>query len=299
MTRALAVLVVTAALAGPASAQVDLSGAWRPMLHEDLGHRLDEAGGAPGICCAGGPAIGDYTGLPINAAARLKADSWDARVESAPERQTILQPGVYWALSPGGIRIQPVVDDTTQRLVALTIYRAGLAGSTSRVIWMDGRPHPPGHAAHTWQGFSTGTWRGHVLTVTTTHLKAGFIRRNGVPSSDTAIVTEQFMRHGSYLTLARVVQDPIYLDEPHMTSVTWQIDPAMQLPPSPSGTIVDEVPGAEKAYVPHHLPGTNAGLREYANSVRLPFEATRGGKETTYPEYQRILHALMAARGPS
>jgi hypothetical protein len=296
---AAAIVLVTLAVTGPAFAQVDLSGAWRPMLHEDLGHRLDEAGGAPGICCAGGPWIGDYTGLPINAAARLKAESWDARVESAPERQTILQPGVYWALSPGGIRILPIVDEASQRPVALTFFRAGLAGATSRVIWMDGRPHPPTHAAHTWQGFSTGTWRGHVLTVTTTHLKAGFIRRNGVPSSDTAIVTEQFMRHGSYLTLARIVHDPIYLDEPHLTSVTWQIDPGLQLPPSPSGTIANEVPGAAKAYVPHHLPGTNGGLREFANTFRLPYEATRGGKDTTYPEYQRTLKALMAARGPS
>jgi len=41
---------------------------------------------------------------------------------------------------------------------------------------MDGRPHPPEYAAHTWQGFSTGKWDGDVLTVTTTHLKIGWIQ---------------------------------------------------------------------------------------------------------------------------
>jgi hypothetical protein len=294
----IAVAVMLFAAAGPAFAQVDLSGVWRPILNEDLGHRLDEAGAAPGLCCAGGPWIGDYTGLPINAAARLKADSWDARVESAPERQTILQPGVYWAFSPGGIRISSVVDNDTQRLVAIRFYRSGLAGATSREIWMDGRPHPAAHVAHTWQGFSTGVWRGHVLTVTTTHLKAGFIRRNGVPSSDAATLLEQFMRHGPYLTLARIVHDPIYLEEPFITTVTWQLDVAMQLPPAPSGTIANEVIVA-KGVVPHHLPGANAGLPEYARTYGLPFEATRGGKDTAYPEYQRTLKALMVKRGPS
>jgi hypothetical protein len=292
------VAAITALAAAPAAAQVDLSGTWRPILNEDLGHRLDEAGAAPGLCCAGGPWIGDYTGLPINDAARMKADSWDARVESAPERQTILQPGVYWAFSPGGIRISSVVDDATQRLIALRFYRSGLAGATSREIWMDGRAHPPKHAAHTWQGFSTGVWRGHVLTVTTTHLKAGFIRRNGVPSSDAAVVTEQFLRHGPYLTLARIVADPIYLEEPFITTVTWQLDVAMQLPPAPSGTIANEVPVAA-GFVPHHLPGTNTGLHEYARTYGLPFEATRGGRDTAYPEYQRTLKALMVKRGPS
>lgn len=294
----LAVAVLCAAAAAPAGAQVDLSGAWRPILNEDLGHRLDEAGAAPGLCCAGGPWIGDYTGLPINDAARLKADSWDARLESAPERQTILQPGAYWAFSPGGLRISSVVDDASQRLVALRIYRSGLAGATSREVWMDGRPRPPRHAAHTWQGFSTGVWRGHMLTVTTTHLKAGFIRRNGVPSSDAAVVTEQFMRHGPFLTLARIVDDPIYLEEPFITTVTWQIDPALQLPASPSGTIANEVPLA-KGMVPHHLPGANTGLHEFARAHGLPFESTRGGKDSAYPEYQRTLKALMGKRGPS
>ena len=298
MRFAIATALVLMAGSGPAFAQVDLSGVWRPILHEDLGHRLDEAGAAPGLCCAGGPWIGDYTGLPINDASRMKADSWDARVESAPERQTILQPGVYWAFSPGGIRISSLVDDATQRLVALRIYRSGLAGATSREIWMDGRPHPPTHTAHTWQGFSTGAWRGHVLTVTTTHLKAGFIRRNGVPSSDAATVTEQFMRHGAFLTLARVVHDPIYLEEPFITTVTWQLDVALQLPPAPSGTIANEVAVA-KGVVPHHLPGANSGLHEYARTHGLPFEATRGGRESAYPEYQRTLKALMVKRGPS
>ena len=55
-----------------------------------------------------------------------------------------------------------------------------------RTIYMDHRAHPADDALHTWQGFSTGEWVGDMLKVTTTHLKEGWIRRNGVPRSDKA-----------------------------------------------------------------------------------------------------------------
>ena len=51
----------------------------------------------------------------------------------------------------------------------------------SRTIWMDGRPHPSEYAPHTWMGFSTGVWEGNMLTVTTTHVKQGWHRRENVP----------------------------------------------------------------------------------------------------------------------
>src|SRR5688572_1957503 len=87
---ALFFVFVTIGASGRGYAQIDLAGQWRPLLHEDIGHRLDEAAAAPGISGAGGPWIGDYTGLPINDAARFKAESWDPRIDSAREHQTIL-----------------------------------------------------------------------------------------------------------------------------------------------------------------------------------------------------------------
>ena len=79
---------------------------------------------------------------------------------------------------------------------------------------MDGRPRPSPHAQHSWQGFSTGEWEGDMLKVTTTHLKEGWLRRNGVPRSDKATLIEHFIRHGDYLTLVTIVKDPVYLTEP-------------------------------------------------------------------------------------
>ena len=49
----------------------------------------------------------------------------------------------------------------------------------------------------------------------------------------------------------------------------------------------DEVPGRDPAYVPHHLPGKNPYLTEFATMHGLPVEPTRGGAETMYPEYMR------------
>jgi hypothetical protein len=54
----------------------------------------------------------------------------------------------------------------------------------------------------------------------TTHVKAGWIQRNGVPASDRAIITEHIVRHGDVLTLVSVVDDPIYLEEPLVRSTT-------------------------------------------------------------------------------
>ncbi|MBM3817785.1 MAG: hypothetical protein FJW14_02030 [Acidimicrobiia bacterium] len=300
MRVALAVLAALLLASVPAFAQVDFSGQWRSLLQEDVGHRIDQqsAGGPGAGPGAGGPRIGDYTGLPINAAARMKAEAWDPRLWVAAEHQTIFQPGAFWVFAGAATRIATITDNTTEGVVALEIDRAAQGGTTARTIWMDGRPHPPAHAAHTWQGFATGVWQGNTLVVTTTHLKAGFIRRNGVPTSDKATLTEYWVRRGSYMTIFRIVEDPIYLDEPFVTSSTWWKDPLQRLPAPPPSTIVEEIRGQHYNFVPHFLPGTNPHLKEFAEAYRLPYEATRGGRETAYPEYQKRLKELMA-RGRS
>ncbi len=148
---------------------------------------------------------------------------------------------------------------------------------------MDGRPHPPDYAPHTWQGFSTGVWDGNMLTITTTHFKTNYMRRNGVPRSDKAVLTEHWMRHGDYLTVVTVIEDPVYLTEPLVRSDNWYLDPGQNI-----GIFgceyAPEVPRPEGT-VPNHLPGQNPYLHEFADWYGLPYEATRGGAETLYPEY--------------
>ena len=278
-----AVLALAAlAAAAPASAQIDLTGMWAPLFHEDREERIP------------GPEVGDYAGMPINDALRLRADSWDASLLTLPEHQCKPHPSTYGFRGVGNLRITADIDDPTQRTIKLNTHIQWQ--EQRREIWMDGRPHPPEFAAHTWQGFSTGRWEGNVLVVRTTHLKAGWIRRNGLVLSDRATMTERFIRHGSYLTHVYIIEDPVYLTEPLIRSNGFQLtaNPAMQ--PYPCYATV-EVP-REKGEVPHHLPGANPYLDEYAKKNKLPQAAMRGGIETALPEFMKSPNAASAPPAP-
>jgi hypothetical protein len=267
-------LLALAGLLPPASvaAQVDFSGEWAPLYHEDAPERLP------------GPELGDYTGLPLNEAGRLAADSWDAdRISVVSEYQCRPHSSDYGMRGLGNLRVWRELDTATQRLIAFHTYMP--AWGSYRTIWMDGRSHPGEFAEHTFQGFSTGVWEGNMLTITTTHLKANYYRRNGVPSSDLRTVTEHWVRHGEFLTVVTVADDPVYLTEPLVRSQNWYADPGQQLPTF-SCEYVPEVPGPTPDAVPNHLPGKNPFLTEVADWYGLPLEATRGGAETMYPEYR-------------
>ncbi len=264
--------------AAPASAQIDLAGEWAARSgHEDQPHRVP------------GPDLGDYTGLPINDAARLKARTWDASVLSQRERQAQPHPATYSMRGPGpNFRMNKVVDPRTFALVAYTI--SGLFGNADRTIWLDGRAHPSEFAEHLWNGFSTGTWEGGALKVFTTHIKAGTIQRNGVPASAKATMTEYFIRHGDQLVLATIVEDPIYLEEPFVRTSNFVWAPNQtQARPGPF-EIVDEVAGQTTGWVPSHPLG--AVHTDFARVHGLPFEATQGGKATLYPEYAARMRSM-------
>ena len=263
-------LLATTVAAIPAFAQLDPTGEWAPRFHEDQPERIP------------GPEIGDYLGLPINDAARLRADTWDASLLTLPEHQCKPHPSDYAWRGPANLRVWKEVDRESQQVVAFHTHISWEA--PERTIWMDGRPHPPEYAAHTWQGFSTGKWEGDMLTVTTTHLKNGWIRRNGIPRSDKATVTEHIMRHGNYLTVAVVINDPLYLTEPFVRTTDWEFDARQEIAPYPCEAVVEVI--RTKGAVPSHLPGTNKFINEFPERFGLPAEAARGGAETMYPEYR-------------
>lgn len=264
----------------PLFAQVDISGQWAARVHEDQPHR------GPGA------ELGDYTGLPINDAARQKASHWDASVLALPERMAQPHPGQYFMRGPGpNMVVQRRLDPVTHALVAYTLE--GVFGRNDRVIWMDGRPHPSPNAEHTWEGFSTGTVEGNWLVVATTHMKMGVIQRNGVPSSPSSTMREHFIRHGNALTLVTIVYDPVYLEEPFIRTSHW-VQSANIVPDQRwLFEVVDEVAGHDLGYVPHYPFGTRQD--GYARNHGLPFEATQGGRETTYPEYELQLRRLLGA----
>ena len=266
-------LALPVLLSFPVFGQADFAGEWVPLFHEDLPERLP------------GPELGDYMGIPINAAARLRGDSYDPdRISVAQEYQCRPHGGDYSMRGLSNMRIDPIIDPVTQRLVAW--HTRMNFQEMERTLWMDGRAHPAELAPHTWQGFTTAKWDKNMLNGYTTHLKESYLRRNGLPRSDKATFTEHWIRHGNYLTVTTTITDPVFLTEPMTRSQTWILDPTQRM----GRDICEygpEVPKSRADYVPAHFPGTNPFLHEVADAYGLPYEATRGGAETLYPEYRQ------------
>jgi hypothetical protein len=98
------------------------------------------------------------------------------------------------------------------------------------------------------------------------------------------------MRHGNWLTVVTVVNDPVYLSEPFVRSTDYELDEHQLVPPYPCD-VVEEVE-RKKGTVPHILPGTNPSLEDFPAAHNLPIEPTRGGAETMYPEYRNKLATM-------
>jgi cyclase len=262
--------------AGTASAQTLISGVWQPVrYHEDEPDR------------GAGPDLGDYLGLPINDAARLFADSWDASRLTLQEHQCRVHVAPYIYHGPLRLRIWEDKDPETQQVVALKHYISTY--EQTRTIWMDGRPHPSAFAPHTFMGFSTGAWDGNGLTVITTHLKQGWVRRNGVPESDQTTLFERFVRHGTVMTHTVVITDPVYLAEPMVRTTDFALATEDNGPWLWPCEYVEEISGRPRGEVPHHLPGENPFLQEFPKRTGAPAVAARGGPDTMYPEYAKGL----------
>jgi glyoxylase-like metal-dependent hydrolase (beta-lactamase superfamily II) len=293
--------VACAAFASTALAQNDVAGDW------------DQAGGGifgfqeEFLDRGGGPDLGDYAGLPINDALRYKASLYSPSWLTVPEHQCLPHPSTYQYRSPGGLSIVKEYDPVTQRLVAYHFFGSyGLA----RTVWMDGRPHPPANARHTYEGFSTGRWEGNRLAIETTHLKAGFLRRNGIAHSDRARMLEYFVRHDDYLTLVTAVDDPLYLDEPFVRSTDFRLDPRPNTRLAEFGGFANGGDGEgfgasdvffkcapteeiaiERGRVPSFMPGANDSLDMFAKRHGVPLAAALGGSATLYPEFAQSLRA--------
>jgi hypothetical protein len=197
-----------------AAAPIDLTGSWVSVVTEDWRWRMRT------------PPKGDYASVPLSAAGRKLADSWDpARDAAAGEScRPYGAPGVMRI--PGRIRIA-WENDTTLRIDTE-------AGTQTRLL-----PFGPPQAAAAeprWQGQSTAEWEiaggrgrptGGSLKVATTRLRPGYLRLNGVPYSGDTVLTEYFNRTiedngDSWLFVTTIVQDPRYLTGRFVTSTHYK-----------------------------------------------------------------------------
>ncbi len=194
------------------AAPIDLTGYWVSVITEDWKFRMVT------------PKKGAYQTLPLNAEGRKVGDSWDpARDEAAGEQCRAYGAGNIMRV-PGRLHITWPDANTLQIDTD--------AGTQTRLLRFDPAATPP--TTPTWQGHSVAVWqlgpggrgvqnRGGGLKVTTTHLRGGYVRKNGAPYSDRTSVTEYFdvneLPNGDrWLTVTTRVEDPVYFTRPHLTS---------------------------------------------------------------------------------
>jgi hypothetical protein len=258
-------------------AQSEIAGSWAIRNHEVL-----SGDGLPV----------DFTGIPLNEEGRTRALSYSESQLAMVERQCQGWPPFYFVQGPFGLKIWSETDPLKGNVISYTI--GAWEDRPQLTIWMDGRPHPSKYAEHTRAGFTTGVWEGNTLVAHTTHIKAGFLRKTGAPSSDEATLTTRFYRHGDIMTVLAIIEDPIYLAEPWILSRSYQVSATPVSPIGPPCVSIYEANTGETA--PHYLPEKNPFVDEMTAKYGVPRDAAVGKPETLYPEYRKNIPAAAPAK---
>ena len=233
--------------AGPANAKatapVDLTGYWTPVITEDWRYRMVM------------PAKGDHPSQPLNPAGVRLADAWDpAKDEAAGEQCRAYGAGGVMRM-PGRLHVT-WQDDNTLKIDAEAGTQTRLLrfmGGPAQQMQTEGVAEIPGVTAEmtapSWQGLSLAVWeyagggrglpRGAAgatppanlnvggLKIVTTHMKPGYLQRNGVPYSANAVMTEYLNRSfepngDSLLINTTVYEDPTYLNGRYVRSTHYK-----------------------------------------------------------------------------
>ncbi len=160
---AVVVSVPAHAQGGPARPQIapDIAGEWRLENNE--------------ADTTAQPPLGDYLGIPFNDAGRQRADTTAESIWGTPEYQCRPHSAPHQWRGLGGARILKEQDPLSRDV---KVYHIQFMRSLDRPIFMDGRPHPPAWAPHSWTGFSTGEWIGNTLE-DHDHAPEGWLSQDG------------------------------------------------------------------------------------------------------------------------
>jgi len=199
----------------------DLTGYWVSIVTEDWRWRMVT------------PAKGDYTSVPLNQAGRKAADAWDPDKDTKEGNQCKAYGAAAVMRVPGRVHIT-WTDDNTLKVETD-------AGTQTRMFHFNAKA--PANEAPSWQGYSVATWDGMrpaprgggapppggSLKVVTTHMKPGYLRKNGVPYSGDAELTEYYDRTNepngdSWLVVTTIVHDPANLYQDFVTSTHFKME---------------------------------------------------------------------------
>ncbi len=190
------------------SAPMDLTGTWVSYVTEDWRFRMIT------------PPKGDYTRVPLTPEGRKVADGWNPKADEAAGDQCKAYGAAAIMRVPARFRIAWQDDNT--------LHIDSDAGMQRRTFHFAASPPP---RERTWQGHSIARWDApaRTLSVTTTNMRAGYLRRNGVPFSTDALVTEYLVvapygQDDRVLIVTTVVEDPRYLARPFVVSSHFKRD---------------------------------------------------------------------------
>jgi len=102
-----------------------------------------------------------------------------------------------------------------------------------RLIFMDGRGHPPADAPHSKTGHSIGHWEGDELVVDTTNLSSATITNNGLNHSDKLHMVERYKLSPDHKTLMATewFEDPEVLENNGARYIKWDAKPGNYIYP--------------------------------------------------------------------
>jgi hypothetical protein len=210
-----------ALLAASAAAAPDISGFWQTKLERDnarsgqaLIDELPDAALLINDTGAGELAAGDFAGLELSPAAIEEVRNYDYKAELAREN-TCLAPSVaFYMQAPFPMEIYPATELIVFKMEYFDLFR---------VVFLDGRDHPPPSAPHSKSGHSVGRWEGDTLVVDTTHISRGTFMNNGFNHSENLRLTERFRlsEDGKTLWLTQVYEDPEVFDGIAARYVAW------------------------------------------------------------------------------
>jgi len=198
-----------------AAAPTDFTGYWVALVTEDWVYRMVV------------PRKGDYAAVPLNPEGRRVAGMWDPAKENDPDEQCKAYGAPSIMRLPGRVHITWADDNT------LKVEKD--SGTQTRMFHFGGTG--ANLAGGDWQGVSAANWDmqagaralvpGGGLRVVTTKIRPGYLRKNGVPYSGNAVVTEYYDRLDepdgqSYLIVETIVEDPMYLNQPFITSTHFK-----------------------------------------------------------------------------
>jgi hypothetical protein len=198
------------------SAAIEMTGYWVSVVTEDWRFRMVT------------PPKGNYGGVPISGEGRRVAEAWDPAKDEAGGLQCKAYGAAGLMRVPGRLHIT-WDNDTTLKIEAD-------AGTQTRLFHFGGAA--PTDVQPSWQGYSTAEWENATvargasrtgdLKVVTTHMLAGYLRKNGVPYSADAVLTEYYDRitapnNDQWLVVTTEVKDPQYLTTPFVTTTHFKL----------------------------------------------------------------------------